>query len=1277
MSIFDSPEASKALAEQLQQTAVADAGKMDDAFYQAGVTEQLAATAKAARDQVNQDAQNLANALGGANSGGGNTSLNSGGEDGSTPPGSGGNNGGGSSPGDTATGVGTPKAGDGTGNPPAGTITITSGPAALGEPGDEPTDPVTSPESTLPYFYIPSDDPPATGAPPTDGTAPAADEPIPAPLVPADPGGGYVPPTDGGEGQGEKDPLVIDVSGNGLNLEARSLTTPYFDFSGNGMASHTAWIGAGTGFLAIAGADGLVDNGSDLIDTFTQLQALAANNDGVIDASDPIFSKLVVWEDLNGDGVCQADEVFTLAQLGIVSISVNTNAADAVINGSTVVETATATMADGTTREIAQVELNVSPTYTEYVGPQSISADAALLPEVQGYGTLMDLQHAMSADPQLLSDVQALLTVDPGSTAAFDTAVQTVLYEWAGVESLASNSRGKVFDGQKLGFLEALTGQPYRNAMGWTNPAFVSAQGVPLDQSWNTAFSGVKARLLVQNPASTLSSDFAIIQNLDYVVPFTDYTTTINNIAQQAPLGSQALPFWIDALTVLSESISDVQQVIPLDSAEIATALEAAAPSVLAPSLLSAVASGQMTYVDASPVGAGSPDGSTVYVTSNDLVYVTAPEMTIDVSGDDNEFIVPTGVGTLTIDATQVSPASPNVLYLAAGFSEATVTVSGDGSGGIYLTDATTGDQIDLGNELGNSQSGVQQVQFADGTVWSGQQLQALADTEKVYVLAPGIGHLTASLFDGILVVSVGAGIAASDVALQADNRGDLTIGLRDDTADSILIEGDLYGSDGVQSRLSSLVLADGSTINLNNPTFTWTATASDTTLIGSNWGPNVFDLAPGGDTVTFGNGQYEYPWTVWGEASDQNSVYYNAGDGAVTINLNGGPGAIYLGPGIIASELTYAANDSAGDLTINIGNSGDSILIESDLYSYCGVQSRLSSLVLADGSTISLNNPTFTWTATASDTTLIGSNWGPNVFDLAPGGDTVTFGNGQYEYPWTVWGEASDQNSVYYNAGDGAVTINLNGGPGTIYLGPGITASEVLLQTDNAGDLKLVLADDPADSITLTGDLMAHWWGVSSQIGQVTFADGTTLTLGQSGYGSAPMVFTWNGTTTNAMLTGSNYGSNVFNLGPGGDTVTGGNTALLGGDINGTNTYNFARGDGQVTINPNGASGTLNFAPGLDETDLWFAQNGSNLVVDAIGTPDSVTVKGWFGANTSSPLGEIVGGDGLKIDAQVNQLVAAMATFQANNAGFNPLVATQMPSNASLQNALAAAWHH
>ena len=80
--------------------------------------------------------------------------------------------------------------------------------------------------------------------------------------------------------------------------------------------------------------------------------------------------------------------------------------------------------------------------------------------------------------------------------------------------------------------------------------------------------------------------------------------------------------------------------------------------------------------------------------------------------------------------------------------------------------------------------------------------------------------------------------------------------------------------------------------------------------------------------------------------------------------------------------------------------------------------------------------------------------------------------------------------------------------------------------------------------------------------------------------------------------------------------------------------------------------------------------------MVDVLGTTEQVTVAGWFAGNARAQVQSFDTADGAKIDSGVAQLVSAMATYSAANPGFNPTTATQMPNDATLQGAVAAAWH-
>jgi Ca2+-binding EF-hand superfamily protein len=127
------------------------------------------------------------------------------------------------------------------------------------------------------------------------------------------------------------------LSGNGF-----SLTSPAngvrFDIAATGSPMQISWTapGAANAFLVLdRNGNGVIDNGSELFGNITPQAASAhpngflalaqydANGDGVIDASDPVYSQLRLWIDTNHDGVSQAEELHTLSEMGVFSISLD------------------------------------------------------------------------------------------------------------------------------------------------------------------------------------------------------------------------------------------------------------------------------------------------------------------------------------------------------------------------------------------------------------------------------------------------------------------------------------------------------------------------------------------------------------------------------------------------------------------------------------------------------------------------------------------------------------------------------------------------------------------------------------------------------------------------------------------------------------------------------------------------------------------------------------------------------------------------------------------
>jgi hypothetical protein len=163
-------------------------------------------------------------------------------------------------------------------------------------------------------------------------------------------------------------PLVLDLSGTGITTTSAAQGVS-FDLTGSGHASTMGWTTANEGLLALdLNGNGQIDNGTELFGVGTKLAdgtragngyaALAqydTNHDGKIDASDAIFSKLVVWVDANHDGKSEPGELYTMAQLGITSISLNDQVSGAASNGNIIGLTSSYTTSDGAQHEMADV----------------------------------------------------------------------------------------------------------------------------------------------------------------------------------------------------------------------------------------------------------------------------------------------------------------------------------------------------------------------------------------------------------------------------------------------------------------------------------------------------------------------------------------------------------------------------------------------------------------------------------------------------------------------------------------------------------------------------------------------------------------------------------------------------------------------------------------------------------------------------------------------------------------------------------------------------------
>ncbi|MEQ9106467.1 MAG: calcium-binding protein [Limnobacter sp.] len=599
------------------------------------------------------------------------------------------------------------------------------------------------------------------------------------------------------------------------------------------------------------------------------------------------------------------------------------------------------------------------------------------------------------------------------------------------------------------------------------------------------------------------------------------------------------------------------------------------------------------------------------------------------------------GSGADTVDNNDSDAVGTNAdsILLGAGIATTDITLTRSYENLIIHINGTD-DKLTVQsyfNNDGASSDVVENLKFADGTVWN-------VDTIKAKVLA------------GTTENDVLTGYATADT-INAGEGNDSTFGRSgDDVIDGGTGADYLQGDDG------------------NDRLFGGTGTDR---LYG-NAGNDTLDGGSGNDSLDGGAGADVY---LFGKGSGADTVYNYDSD---TVGTNAD--SILLGAGIATTDITLTRNYY--DLIIRINGTDDSLTVQNYFYEDGTSGYVVENLKFADSTVWSVanikakvlagttENDVLTGYATAdvinagdgNDTIygyagddvlnggtgtdylqgddgndrLLGGT-GTDYIQGGSGNDTLDGGTGN-DYlsghagaDVYLFGKGSGADAVY-NMDDDAVGTHAD----TILLGAGITTTGVTL-TRNYDDL-IIRINGTDDSLTVQYYFSED--GASSHVVEnLKFADGTVWNYAsvQARLSTAtpPASVTISGTSSSESLVGGlgddflygDAGNDTLDGGAGDDTLYGdtGNDTLDGGagddtlyGDTGNDTYLFGKGSGKDTLfnydDTVGKLDVIQLGAGVLTSDVTLTREGDTLVLTINGTSDTLRVESFFYLDATSP---------------------------------------------------------
>ncbi|MFH1116298.1 MAG: hypothetical protein V1792_20490, partial [Pseudomonadota bacterium] len=330
----------------------------------------------------------------------------------------------------------------------------------------------------------------------------------------------------------------------------------FFDHDANGFHEHTGWVAHGDGMLMLDwNNNGRLDSGMELFgeytllstgipvggDGFQVLSLFDANHDGKIDAADPIWSQLKVWQygedDVENYDPDESGIISTVEELGITAIYLDSEVCNETDSeGNTQVRSGLFQWADGSTGLAAEYSFTRDTSYTLPTEYLEVPEDVLALPDLMFNGNVYNLQQEMVRDSSgvLKSLVESFISEESSDNRG--SIMEQILFRWTGADQVSPEARGPFMDGRKVVVLEQLYGETPGNPD--------SGQAASWEATYHEVFEIFYADLMAQTHLSDLYETITYTwseEKQDYVIDTTALIAALDQAIADDPVKGKEL----------------------------------------------------------------------------------------------------------------------------------------------------------------------------------------------------------------------------------------------------------------------------------------------------------------------------------------------------------------------------------------------------------------------------------------------------------------------------------------------------------------------------------------------------------------------------------------------------------------------------------------------------------------------------------------------------------------------------------------------------------------